>query len=206
MLGMQRRASIRALRCVTRTSVRGVKIANDYGAILDGSVVRDDDFKQNLLAMDELRAELKAITANICEGGGEVAQKRTLDRGKLLVRGRIDEVLDEGSAFLEVGQMAGHDLYPGEPLPAGGMVCGVGRIAGTLCMIVANDPTVKGGTYYPITVKKHLRAQEIAEKCMLPCIYLVDSGGANLPHQAEVFPDRDHFGRIFFNEVASLTL
>lgn len=145
----------RSLRCFAR----GIQIPNDYGAVLDGAVDRDDDFKANMAAMEELRSELKALSAQICEGGGEASQAKTLARGKLLVRGRIDEVLDEGSAFLEVGQMAGLDLYPGEPLPAGGMVCGVGRVAGTLCMIVANDPTVKGGTYYPITVKKHLRAQ-----------------------------------------------
>jgi len=171
----------------------------DYGAVLDGEVQRDDDYKASMEAMATLRDELAAVTAEIMEGGGAAAQQKTLARKKFLVRQRIDEVLDPGSPFLEIGQIAGLNLYK-EKLPAGGMVCGVGRVSGTLCMIVANDPTVKGGTYYPITVKKHLRAQEIAEACKLPCIYLVDSGGANLPHQAEVFPDRDHFGRIFFNE------
>jgi len=191
------RQVVRSPRCL---ATRGIKIPQDYGAVMDGAVDRDEDFQANMEAMEVLKEELKATTALILEGGGDAAQKKTLARGKFLVRGRIDEVLDDGSPFLEIGQMAGHNLYPGEALPAGGLVCGVGRISGTLCMIVANDPTVKGGTYYPITVKKHLRAQEIAEACKLPCVYLVDSGGANLPHQAEVFPDRDHFGRIFFNE------
>ena len=118
----------------------------------------------------------------------------------MLPRERIDYLLDEGSAFLEVCPLAGEDLYEGIEVPSGGVVAGIGRINKTLCMIVANDPTVKGGTYFPITVKKHLRAQEIAEKNKLPCIYLVDSGGASLPMQSEVFPDANHFGRIFYNQ------
>ncbi|KAG9289771.1 hypothetical protein G9A89_000576, partial [Geosiphon pyriformis] len=131
--------------------------------------------------------------------GGEESRKRHLSRQKLLPRDRINRLLDNGSPFLELSQLAGYNLYS-DLVPAGGIITGIGRVKGVECMIIANDSTVKGGTYYPITVKKHLRAQEIAKENRLPCIYLVDSGGANLPHQAEVFPDRDHFGRIFYNE------
>ncbi len=122
-----------------------------------------------------------------------------MSRGKLLPRDRVERLLDPGSPFLEIGQLAACDLYDGE-VPGAGMIAGIGRVSGRQVMIVCNDATVKGGTYYPLTVKKHLRAQEIALENRLPCVYLVDSGGANLPHQAEVFPDRDHFGRIFFNQ------
>ncbi|MFQ6553292.1 carboxyl transferase domain-containing protein [Aestuariibius insulae] len=132
-------------------------------------------------------------------GGGERARERHLSRGKMLPRERVAGLLDPGSPFLEVGATAGHGMYDGAA-PCGGVIAGVGRVAGRDVMVVCNDATVKGGTYYPITVKKHLRAQEIAEECALPCIYLVDSGGANLPNQDEVFPDRDHFGRIFYNQ------
>uniref|UniRef100_A0A8C9G5N0 methylcrotonoyl-CoA carboxylase n=1 Tax=Pavo cristatus TaxID=9049 RepID=A0A8C9G5N0_PAVCR len=132
--------------------------------------------------------------------GGEKARKLHTSRGKLLPRERIDRLIDPGSPFLEFSQFAGYQLYGNEEVPAGGIITGIGRISGVECLIVANDATVKGGTYYPITVKKHLRAQEIAMQNHLPCIYLVDSGGANLPRQAEVFPDRDHFGRIFYNQ------
>ena len=135
------------------------------------------------------------------QGGSEAARAKHIGRGKLLVRDRIDRLLDPGSPFLEVAPLAAYDLYGGElAVPSAGIVTGIGRIDGRLCMIVANDATVKGGTYYPITVKKHLRAQEIAAANRLPCVYLVDSGGAFLPLQDEVFPDRDHFGRIFFNQ------
>ncbi|CAG2059102.1 unnamed protein product, partial [Timema podura] len=133
-------------------------------------------------------------------GGGEKAVERHTSKGKLLARERIDLLLDAGSPFLELSQLAGHHLYEDESVPGGGLITGVGRVAGIECVIVANDATVKGGSYYPITVKKHLRAQEIGLQNNLPCIYLVDSGGANLPHQADVFPDRDHFGRIFYNQ------
>ncbi|CAN1278595.1 Methylcrotonoyl-CoA carboxylase beta chain, mitochondrial [Linum perenne] len=135
----------------------------------------------------------------VLAGGGESAVKRNRSRNKLLPRERIDKLLDPGSSFLELSQLAGHELYD-DSLPSGGIVTGIGPVHGRICMFVANDPTVKGGTYYPITVKKHLRAQEIAARCRLPCIYLVDSGGAFLPKQAEVFPDKDNFGRIFFNQ------
>lgn len=132
-------------------------------------------------------------------GGGEAARARHVSRGKMLVRDRVAGLLDPGSDFLEIGATAAHGMYGGEA-PAAGIVAGVGRVNGRLVMVVANDATVKGGTYYPMTVKKHLRAQEIAAQCRLPCVYLVDSGGANLPNQDEVFPDRDHFGRIFYNQ------
>ena len=147
--------------------------------------------------VDELWDRLAAVRL----GGSEAARAKHTGRGKLLVRDRIDRLLDPGSPFLEVAPLAAYDLYGGElAVPSAGIVTGVGRIDGRLCMIVANDATVKGGTYYPITVKKHLRAQEIAAANRLPCVYLVDSGGAFLPLQDEVFPDRDHFGRIFFNQ------
>jgi 3-methylcrotonyl-CoA carboxylase beta subunit len=146
-----------------------------------------------------LKDELWAKVAEAALGGNEKSRERHTSRGKLLPRDRVERLLDPGSPFLEIAQLAACDLYEGE-VPGAGMIAGIGRVSGRQCMIVCNDATVKGGTYYPITVKKHLRAQEIALENRLPCIYLVDSGGANLPHQAEVFPDRDHFGRIFFNQ------
>ncbi|KAJ1908079.1 Methylcrotonoyl-CoA carboxylase beta chain, mitochondrial [Tieghemiomyces parasiticus] len=158
------------------------------------------EFKENARSMERLVDQLRDNVARIRLGGGEEARQRHLKRGKLLPRDRVDRLLDAGSPFLELSQLAGHDLYGEDPVPAGGIVTGIGRVRGVECMIVANDATVKGGTYYPITVKKHLRAQEIARENRLPCIYLVDSGGANLPRQADVFPDREHFGRIFYNQ------
>jgi 3-methylcrotonyl-CoA carboxylase beta subunit len=146
-----------------------------------------------------LKDELWAKVAEAALGGNEKSRERHAGRGKLLPRDRVERLLDPGSPFLEIGQLAACDLYDGE-VPGAGIITGIGRVSGRQCMIVCNDATVKGGTYYPMTVKKHLRAQEIALENRLPCIYLVDSGGANLPHQAEVFPDRDHFGRIFFNQ------
>lgn len=142
---------------------------------------------------------MRAASSRIHEGGGAEAQTRHLARGKMLARQRIETLIDPFSPFLEIGHFAAHDMYEGR-LPSAGVVAGVGRIMGRECMIVANDATVKGGVYFPLTVKKHLRAQEIAAQNRLPCIYLVDSGGANLPTQEEVFPDRDHFGRIFYNQ------
>ena len=157
------------------------------------------EFAENRARMDglvdELRERLRAVRA----GGGEAAVRRHREQGKLLVGERIERLLDPGSPFLEIGALAAWGLYEGQA-PAAGLVCGVGRVRGREVMVVANDATVKGGTYFPITVKKHLRAQEIAFENRLPCLYLVDSGGAFLPMQAEVFPDRDHFGRIFYNE------
>ncbi|XP_052796000.1 methylcrotonoyl-CoA carboxylase beta chain, mitochondrial-like [Mya arenaria] len=158
------------------------------------------DFQENYAVMSNLVSELKGRISKIVQGGGEKARERHVSRNKLLPRDRINKLLDPESPFLELGQLAGYELYKGEDVPAGGIITGIGRVAGVECMIVANDPTVKGGSYYPITVKKHIRAQEVAQQNNLPCIYLVDSGGANLPRQADVFPDRDHFGRIFFNQ------
>ncbi|NBT50515.1 MAG: methylcrotonoyl-CoA carboxylase, partial [Marivivens sp.] len=147
--------------------------------------------------------DMIALIADAAEkaaaGGGEKARERHVSRGKMLPRERVANVLDAGSPFLEIGATAAHGLYDGAA-PCAGVIAGIGRVNGIECMIVCNDATVKGGTYYPMTVKKHLRAQEIAAQCNLPCVYLVDSGGANLPNQDEVFPDRDHFGRIFFNQ------
>ena len=160
---------------------------------------RSEDFKSNQTAMQNLVEDLKNVSHKIALGGGEKAREKHLARGKLLPRPRIDQLIDAGTAFLEIGQFAAHNVYPDE-VPAAGMVAGIGQVQGISCMIIANDATVKGGTYYPLTVKKHLRAQEIAEQNHLPCIYLVDSGGAFLPLQDEVFPDRDHFGRIFYNQ------
>ncbi|TCM64469.1 3-methylcrotonyl-CoA carboxylase beta subunit [Acinetobacter calcoaceticus] len=160
---------------------------------------RSEDFKNNQAAMQKIVADLKQVTNKIALGGGDLARAKHLARGKLLARDRINHLIDAGSAFLEIGQLAAHAVYA-DDVPAAGVVAGIGQVHGISCMIVANDATVKGGTYYPLTVKKHLRAQEIAEQNRLPCIYLVDSGGAYLPMQDEVFPDRDHFGRIFYNQ------
>ncbi|WP_420382762.1 carboxyl transferase domain-containing protein [Novosphingobium sp.] len=146
-----------------------------------------------------LAAQLRDRVAQIAQGGGAKSRERHVARGKLLPRARVERLLDPGSSLLELGQMAAFGLYDDE-VPGAGLITAIGRVAGRQVMIVANDATVKGGTYYPMTVKKHLRAQAIAAENRLPCLYLVDSGGANLPHQAEVFPDRDHFGRIFFNQ------
>jgi len=160
---------------------------------------RSEEFRRNRAANEALVVDLRARVKSVSRGGGEAAREKHLARGKLLPRERVRELLDPGAPFLELSQLAANGLYDDE-VPAAGLVTGIGRVAGRECMIVANDATVKGGTYYPITVKKHLRAQEIAAENRLPCIYLVDSGGANLPNQDEVFPDREHFGRIFFNQ------
>ncbi|RDD62888.1 carboxyl transferase domain-containing protein [Ferruginivarius sediminum] len=156
-------------------------------------------FQENRAAMQALVDDLRDTVARIKEGGGEKARLKHLARGKMLPRERVRGLLDEGAPFLELSQLAAYGMYDDE-VPSAGIVTGIGRVAGRECVIVANDATVKGGTYYPITVKKHLRAQEVARQNRLPCIYLVDSGGANLPNQDEVFPDRDHFGRIFYNQ------
>ncbi len=159
----------------------------------------DKTFQQNSVVMRNMAQELRNMIIKIQEGGGETARERHRKHGKLLPRDRIELLLDPGSDFLELSQLAGWQLYD-DDIPAGGIITGIGRIMGTDCMLVVNDATVKGGTYYPITVKKHLRAQKIAEQNRLPCIYLVDSGGAYLPLQDEVFPDENHFGRIFYNQ------
>lgn len=168
---------------------------------LAGAVdVSSDAFKANAQQMDALVAELRSKSAAVACGGGARAIDTHRKRGKLLPRERVEALLDPGSPFLELSQLAAHGMYGSEEVPSAGIVTGIGSIHGRPCMIVANDATVKGGTYYPMTVKKHLRAQEIASENRLPCVYLVDSGGANLPRQADVFPDRDHFGRIFYNQ------
>ncbi len=160
---------------------------------------RSADFQANASAMRVLVDDLAAQLQKAQFGGGEVARTRHTGRGKLLPRDRVAMLLDPGTPFLELAPLAAHNMYGGDA-PSAGLVAGIGRVSGVDCMIVCNDATVKGGTYYPLTVKKHLRAQEIAEQNHLPCIYLVDSGGANLPNQDDVFPDRDHFGRIFYNQ------
>ena len=168
-------------------------------AIESKLAVRDAAFAANRAAMQALCDDLRAKTAAIEEGGGETARARHLARGKLLPRERVRALIDPGSPFLELSAFAAWGMYD-DTIAAAGIITGVGRVSGRECVIVCNDATVKGGTYYPMTVKKHLRAQEIARANALPCIYLVDSGGANLPNQTDVFPDRDHFGRIFYNQ------
>ncbi|HBK04589.1 MAG TPA: methylcrotonoyl-CoA carboxylase, partial [Acetobacteraceae bacterium] len=160
---------------------------------------RSDEFAANAAAMGALVADLREKVATVAQGGGATARDRHTARGKLLPRDRVAALIDPGSPFLEFSQLAAYGLYGGD-VPAAGLVTGIGRVSGKECVIVANDATVKGGTYFPMTVKKHLRAQEIARKNNLPCLYLVDSGGAFLPMQDEIFPDREHFGRIFFNQ------
>jgi 3-methylcrotonyl-CoA carboxylase beta subunit len=160
---------------------------------------RSESFRANASFMHLLVDDLRMRLAEIAKGGGEASRERHLSRGKLLPRDRVKNLLDPGAPFLEFSALAGHKLYVDE-VPAGGIITGIGSVMGRECVVIANDATVKGGTYYPITVKKHLRAQEIARENHLPCIYLLDSGGANLPNQDEVFPDRDDFGRIFFNQ------
>ena len=160
---------------------------------------RSEEFKASAEAMRAQVDDLNAKLAQIAQGGGASARAKHTARGKLLPRERVEMLLDPDTPFLEVGALAGLDMYD-NAAPGGGMIAGIGRVAGVECAIICNDATVKGGTYYPITVKKHLRMQEIALQNRLPCIYLVDSGGANLPNQDEVFPDREHFGRIFFNQ------
>jgi 3-methylcrotonyl-CoA carboxylase beta subunit len=168
-------------------------------AVLTSQVGPSEESDERRARMEGLVAELRERTAQVARGGGEKALEKHRSRGKLTARERVDRLLDPDSAFLELSALAAWDLYDGQA-PAAGIVTGIGTIEGRECVIVANDATVKGGTYFPLTVKKHLRAQEVAEQNRLPCVYLVDSGGAFLPLQAEVFPDRDHFGRIFYNQ------
>jgi acetyl-CoA carboxylase carboxyltransferase component len=168
-------------------------------AVLESVVRRDEAFERRRERLEGLVAELRERTAQVAQGGGEKATERHRSRGKLTARERIDRLVDPGGAFLELNALAAWDMYEGQA-PAAGIVTGIGVVGGRECVIVANDATVKGGSYFPLTVKKHLRAQEVAEQNHLPCLYLVDSGGAFLPLQDEVFPDRDHFGRIFFNQ------
>ena len=161
--------------------------------------IRSPAFAENAAAMQEKVKSLQTLLQQTALGGSEAARQKHIARGKLLPRERVEKLLDPGTPFLELSGLAAHGMYNGDA-PAAGIITGIGRVSGTECVIVCNDATVKGGTYYPLTVKKHLRAQEIAMQNNLPCIYLVDSGGANLPQQEDVFPDRDHFGRIFYNQ------
>ena len=169
-------------------------------AIIESKINRRSaDFAANSAALKAAVDDLKAQVAKVAQGGSEDARKKHTGRGKLLPRERVEQLVDPGSPFLEFSQLAAHGMY-GNAAPGAGVITGIGRVAGRECVIVCNDATVKGGTYFPMTVKKHVRAQEIAAQNRLPCIYLVDSGGGNLPTQEDVFPDRDHFGRIFYNQ------
>ncbi|KAI0595269.1 carboxyl transferase [Biscogniauxia sp. FL1348] len=159
-----------------------------------------EEFKENERLMGEAMARLEQLTRTAQQGGPLKAREKHVARKKMLPRDRVTALIDPGTTFMELSPLAGYELYPEADVPAGGIITGIGEIEGVTCMIVANDSTVKGGTYYPITVKKHLRAQAVAQENNLPCVYLVDSGGANLPHQSDVFPDREHFGRIFYNQ------
>ncbi|KAL0937592.1 methylcrotonoyl- carboxylase beta chain [Colletotrichum truncatum] len=159
-----------------------------------------EEFKENERQMGEVMKKMQDLTRKVHLGGSAKAREKHIARKKMLPRDRVTALIDPGTTFLELSPLAAHELYPEADVPAGGIITGVGVVEGVTCVIVANDSTVKGGTYYPITVKKHLRAQAVAQENKLPCIYMVDSGGANLPHQADVFPDRDHFGRIFYNQ------
>ncbi|GKU18614.1 unnamed protein product [Fusarium langsethiae] len=159
-----------------------------------------EEFKENEKQMSEVMNRMQELARKIQKGGSDKARQKHIERKKMLPRDRVTALIDPGTTFMELSPMAGYDLYPEAEVPAGGIITGVGVVEGVTCVIVANDSTVKGGTYYPITVKKHLRAQAVARENKLPCIYLVDSGGANLPHQADVFPDQNHFGRIFYNQ------
>ncbi|XP_069348888.1 methylcrotonoyl-CoA carboxylase beta chain, mitochondrial [Eulemur rufifrons] len=185
------RAAVARLRAYHGDSVASLGTKPDSSSAI---------YRENYEQMKALVNQLHERMQHIKLGGDEKARARHISRGKLLPRERIDNLIDPGSPFLELSQLAGYQLYDNEEVPAGGIITGIGRVSGVECMIIANDATVKGGTYYPVTVKKHLRAQEIAMQSRLPCIYLVDSGGANLTLQADVFPDRDHFGRSFYNQ------
>jgi 3-methylcrotonyl-CoA carboxylase beta subunit len=169
------------------------------GQLKSSALTGSDQYKANVAAHQTALAEVAAAAELAAFGGGQKSRDRHLSRGKMLPRDRVANLLDPGAPFLEIGATAAHDMY-GNSAPSAGVITGIGRVHGLEVMVICNDATVKGGTYYPMTVKKHLRAQEIAEANHLPCIYLVDSGGANLPNQDEVFPDRDHFGRIFYNQ------
>ncbi|CAG8977289.1 hypothetical protein HYALB_00012981 [Hymenoscyphus albidus] len=185
-------------RCIathsTRTQANAISV---LPTLVDPS---SELYKQNAAQIGEVMDRFEKLTQKIQQGGSAKAREKHIARNKMLPRDRVTALIDPGTSFLELSALAGHEVYPEAEVPAGGIITGVGVIEGVTCMIVANDSTVKGGTYFPITVKKHLRAQAIAKENKLPCVYLVDSGGANLPHQADVFPDREHFGRIFFNQ------
>ena len=198
----------RARHCVPG-SIKATLPANWGGtpsAILASSVDKNAaEFRANAERMRELLSQLQARRAEAALGGPERARERHVSRGKLLPRDRVMNLVDPGSPFLELSPLAANGMY-GDAIHGAGLITGIGRIEGRECVVVCNDSTIKGGTYFPLTVKKHLRAQEIARENRLPCVYLVDSGGANLPHQTEVFPDREHFGRIFYNQATLSSL
>mmetsp|Transcript_52182 Transcript_52182/g.59909 ORF Transcript_52182/g.59909 Transcript_52182/m.59909 type:complete len:569 (+) Transcript_52182:41-1747(+) len=182
-------------------STFSLKFSNNDYPVLDAKIdINSDPYSTIHANTKKIIEEFRSISNKVLEGGDPKARQKLVERKKFTSRDRINKILDPGSPFLELSQLAGYNLYGNEEVPSGGIITGVGVVRGQFCVIVANDPTVKGGTYYPITVKKHVRAQEIARENGLPCIYLVDSGGANLPRQDEVFPDRDHFGKIFYNQ------
>ncbi|XP_033725497.1 methylcrotonoyl-CoA carboxylase beta chain, mitochondrial-like [Pecten maximus] len=195
-----------SLRCEMRRQCMRRYHVDEAAPIGTRPDTSSSEYQENYSRMQTLVKDLRDKVSTVMQGGGPKAVERHLSRDKLLPRDRINTLLDPESPFLELSQMAGYKLYGEEEVPAGGIITGIGRVSGVECLIVANDPTVKGGSYYPVTVTKHLRAQEIAQQNCLPCIYLVDSGGANLPRQADVFPDRDHFGRIFFNQARMSSL
>eukprot|EP00049_Salpingoeca_infusionum_P021688 m.4129 g.4129 ORF g.4129 m.4129 type:complete len:569 (-) comp4426_c0_seq1:201-1907(-) len=202
MLRVSHRALARVARGLASAPRAAPMVATQLRGMQTLSLSIDQDtpeFRSNYETMQVEVGRLRDMITTVSAGGPPAAKQKHLDRKKLLPRDRIAKLLDAGAPFMEVGQLAGYELYD-DNVPCGGIITGIGRVNGVECMIVANDPTVKGGSYYPITVKKHLRAQEIAMQNHLPCIYLVDSGGANLPRQADVFPDKNHFGRIFFNQ------
>lgn len=201
-------ASYLSLRPLTR-SVASYTHPHHASAIsiLSSSVDKtSSDFRENAKQMQQLTETMTNLHTTIAQGGPQKAKDKHVSRGKMLPRDRITALIDPGSSFLELSPLAGHEMYADDAVPAGGIITGIGMVEGVNCMIVANDSTVKGGTYYPITVKKHLRAQAIAQENKLPCVYLVDSGGANLPYQSDVFPDKEHFGRIFFNQARMSSL
>ncbi|KAH7930653.1 carboxyl transferase [Leucogyrophana mollusca] len=192
---------LRALRRATRSSLVSARRGRAYHASVLPSLVSpaSPEFREKADAMDALVSDLEAKMSHARLGGGPKAAERMRSKGKKLPRERLALLLDPHTPFLELSSLAAHDVYPGEFIPGAGIITGIGRISGRECMVVVNDATVKGGSYYPLTVKKHLRAQEIAREHGLPCVYVVESGGAALPHQANVFPDKEHFGRIFYN-------
>ncbi|RYP59151.1 hypothetical protein DL769_008658 [Monosporascus sp. CRB-8-3] len=208
LLGLPRQLSRQGLRHRPHHRLPARAIASytapyqaDAISVIQSNVdTSSDEFKENERLMGEAMARLEQLTRTAQQGGPAKARDKHIARKKMLPRDRVTALVDPGTTFMELSPLAGHELYPEADVPSGGIITGIGVVEGVTCVIVANDSTVKGGTYYPITVKKHLRAQAVAQENKLPCIYLVDSGGANLPHQSDVFPDRDHFGRIFYNQ------
>ncbi|EZA50718.1 hypothetical protein DMN91_000770 [Ooceraea biroi] len=192
---------LRRSRCVLKYSRPFVRCFHEEASVIGSTPDTNSSiYQENYGQMKALVSKLRNTVEKIAEGGGQKARERHVSKGKLLPWERVNTLLDKNSPFLEFSQLAGYEMYGKEEVPAGGIITGIGRVEGTECLIIVNDATVKGGTFYPITVRKYLRAQEIAEENRLPCIYLVDSGGANLPRQADVFPDKMHFGRTFYNQ------